>query len=84
MKLIQLTLLLLLFGLGSCTSEYQERLEEAKKLKDRIAMIEESNFISPNEKMREEITSIEEEIHFLAKISGNEELFLSEIFGELK
>lgn len=58
-------------------------MQEAKKLKQQIAFIEKSNFVSPNENLLYEIEKIEAEIEFLAKVSGNEELFLSEINAEL-
>ncbi len=83
MKLMTFALLLLLLSFNSCTSEYGECLQEAKKLKQQIAFIEKSNFVSPNENLLYEIEKIEAEIEFLAKVSGNEELFLSEINAEL-
>ena len=62
-----------------CKSEYQERLEEARKLKEKILVIEESNFISPNPTMLGEIAQIQERIKFLAKVSGNEVVFMHEL-----
>lgn len=80
MKLIGIGLLLFFCFLGtSCTSEYEERLEEAKVLRDRLLLVEESNFLSPNAKLITEMHKIENEIQFLAKVSGNEEMFLLEI-----
>ena len=79
MKLINIALLLLIVSFSSCTSEYEERLEEAKELKARLSMIEESNFVSPNDELMREMEKLESEIGLLAKVSGNEELFLAEL-----
>ena len=79
MKLINIALLLLIVSFSSCTSEYEERLEEAKELKARLSMIEESNFVSPNDELMREMEKLESEIGLLAKVSGNEELFLTEL-----
>lgn len=80
----RLTALLLLIVsivlLNSCQSEYQERLEEAKLLHERLLLIEETNFVAPNEDLITEMKDLREEIHFLAKVSGNEELFLDQVF----
>ncbi len=86
MKFLTFSVLLLFFGLNmtSCTSEYQERLEEAKELKEQMTLIEESNFSSPDQHLVSEIREIEQQIFFLAKLSGNEDTFLMEIFGELQ
>lgn len=80
MRFIGTVLLLFVCLLSSsCTSEYDERLEEAKILRDRLLLVEESNFISPNRKLINEMHQLETEIHYLAKVSGNEEMFLQEI-----
>jgi len=63
----------------SCTSEYEERLEEAKVLREKFLIVEESNFLSPPGELSSEMKEIESKIEFLAKVSGNEELFLREI-----
>jgi hypothetical protein len=63
----------------SCTSEYEERLEEAKVLREKFLIVEESNFLSPSGELSSEMKEIESKIEFLAKVSGNEELFLREI-----
>lgn len=80
MKLIG-TVLLLLFTISftSCTSEYEERLEEAKLLRQRLLLVEETHFLSPKAELVQEMEQIQTEISFLAKISGNEELFMEEI-----
>lgn len=79
MRLIATTLLVLLGLLTSCTSEYEERLEEAKKLKERYLLVEESHFLTPNKELIKEMEEIDHKIHFLAKVSGNEELFLKQV-----
>lgn len=79
MKLMLITFVILLTTLSSCTSEYEERLEEARALKLELSMIEESNFISPKLELMLEISELEAEIQYLAKVSGNEELFLAEL-----
>jgi len=79
MRLINVSLLLLVISFSSCTSEYEERLEEAKVLQARMILVEKSLFSSPSENLVLEIKKIESEIHCLAKISGNKDLFLSEL-----
>ena len=80
LKLITVSLLLLLSLLfTSCKSEYEERLEEVKELKEKITMVEASNSLLPKEWLINEIENLEDEISFLAKVSGNEKLFLAEV-----
>ena len=82
MKLITISLLLLGLLLASCESEYEERLEEARELKEKMTMVEASNTLLPRERLINEIENLEEEIFFLAKVSGNEDLFLSEVYSD--
>lgn len=81
-----LTVSLLLVGgsllLGSCKSEYEERLEQARELKEKMTMVQASNSLLPRQRLVTEIESLQEEINFLAKVSGNEELFLREVFQD--
>jgi len=80
MKMLTL-LLLILLGASSCTSEYEERLQQGKSLKDRLEQVESSsNYLSDNQ-LEIEISQIKNEINLLAKVSGNEDLFLKEIFS---
>ncbi len=74
-------LFILLFGglFVSCTSEYDERLAEAKKLRQRYLMVEETNMFSPKESLLKELENIEEEIDYLAKVSGNEHTFFRDL-----
>lgn len=74
--------LLLVISLGSCKSEYEERLEQARELKERMQLVE-SNLASNNAKnLSAELESLQEEIQFLAKVSGNEKLFMQEVFND--
>lgn len=68
--------------LGSCTSEYEERMEEAIVLKEKLALIEETHFISPSIELASEIEVINDRIGFLAKLSGNESLFMAQLLEE--
>jgi len=43
----------------SCTSEYDERLEEAKELRQRYLIVEETNMMEPNEELLMELEKIE-------------------------
>ncbi|NRA10706.1 MAG: hypothetical protein HRT57_01975 [Crocinitomicaceae bacterium] len=79
MRLLATTLILFICLLGSCTSEYEERMAEAKILQDRFLLVEETNVLSPSGELVNEMAKLELEIEFLAKVSGNEEMFLREI-----
>lgn len=74
-------LLLILIGLStsSCTSEYEERLEEGKELIHRIDFLEERKNQLSDELIKEELTTISNELSVLAKLSGNETLFLMQL-----
>ncbi len=82
MKLTSVSILLVLLSLSSCKSEYEERLEEARELKARMTLVEENLSIYEQYDLPNEIESLQEEIEFLAKVSGNEKLFLQEIFND--
>lgn len=70
------------FVLNSCTSEYEERMAEAKQLKSKLALIEETNFLAPSDALNQEIETLNERIDFLAKLSGNESLFKAQLLGD--
>lgn len=70
------------FVLSSCTSEYEERMAEAKQLKSKLALIEETNFLAPSDALNQEIETLNERIDFLAKLSGNESLFKAQLLGD--
>ena len=77
---ITILLLLILLGTASCTSEYEERLEQGRNLKNRLELVEgTSNYITSSQ-LLVEINEIRNEINLLAKVSGNEELFLKQLF----
>lgn len=73
-----LLLLLALFGLNSCVSEYEERLDSAKVLLKEMRFIEEMEDIQ-NRDYSAEKHEIEVEINHYALISGNEERFMLEL-----
>lgn len=82
---MKLTLLLTLIGfclsMSSCTSEYEERLQQGKSLKARLISLESNDFMYSEEASSVEQMEIVNEINLLAKLSGNEQLFLKEIFS---
>jgi hypothetical protein len=81
MKLRLITILLVFIGsLTSCKSEYEERLAQGRQLKERLATVQESYSLSATDRFDTEITEITNEINFLAKVSGHEQLFLEELF----
>lgn len=65
----------------ACKSEYHIRLEQAKELRKKMIMVEASNNLLPRKQLIDELKSMREEIEFLAKVSGNEELFLKEVYA---
>lgn len=76
-------LLLLFFGgafltLSACTSEYEERLLKARKIKAEINRIEQQSERLGNV-FAQEIEELNSEIHFHARVSGNEDLFFKEL-----
>jgi len=75
-----LTLTILIFSFSSCTSEYEECLEEGKNLKERLSDLEKKESMISDDFSNVEIKEIYNEIHLLARVSGNEDLFLKEIF----
>ena len=81
MKLIIVSLLATL-SLSSCKSEYEERLEQARELKVRMSLVEENISIYKKYNLFNEKELLEDEIQFLAKVSGNEKLFLKEIYKD--
>ena len=78
-------LLLLLFlcslSLTSCTSEYEECLQEGKSLKERLIGLESHDLMISGDTNSIEAKEIYNEINLLAKVSGNEQLFLKEVFS---
>jgi len=80
MKTLSLSIILFI-GLFSfsCTSEYEERLEEGKALVLRLDFLEESKSQLSDELIKDELATISNEISILATLSGNEELFLVQV-----
>lgn len=74
--------LLVLLSLSSCKSEYEQRLEQARKLKDRMSLVEVNVSMNERTDLSNEIELLHEEIEFLAKVSGNEKLFLKEVYND--
>lgn len=73
---------LLFIGLlTSCTSEYEERFEEGLALVDRIETLKESQTELSDAMINEEMAEINNQIITLAKLSGHEKLFLTDLKG---
>lgn len=75
--------LLVLIGFGlsmaSCESEYEERLEIARELrKDMEKAVENKAMLGSS--YSDDIRELETMIQFHAKVSGNKEVFLKEVF----
>lgn len=62
--------------LSSCSSEYNERLNNAKKLKKELEIIIENASIEDKSSLSKELKY---QIELQAKISGNEKQFYSEL-----
>jgi hypothetical protein len=82
MKLSIVSLLLVIISLPSCKSEYEQRLEEARELRESMELVEANRSIYEEYDLVSEKELIEQEIRFLAKVSGNEKLFLKEIYED--
>lgn len=82
MKLLLVSLLLLLLSLSSCKSEYEERLEQARELRARLVMVESTDLMNKKSDLSKEVQLLQREIHFLAKVSGNEKRFLEEVYND--
>ena len=78
-----LLVLLFLFTLSltSCTSEYEECVQEGKSLKERLIGLESNDLMILGDLHSVEAKEIYNEINLLAKVSGNEQLFLKEVFS---
>lgn len=79
----RLTIITALFvGLGfqSCQSEYSERMSKAIALKKKHTEIQNILVESKNESLKATLNEIEKEIKIQAAISGNEELFLKQLW----
>jgi hypothetical protein len=79
----RITVILLFFvGLGfqSCQSEYTERMKKAIELKRKHTELRNIMNQSENQLIKTLLSELEREITIQAKISGNEELFLKELW----
>ena len=74
-----LNLMVLLLLLSSCKSEYEQRLEEARSLRNQLSIIENRYYLDPSPELKNEINAIELEIRKLARVSGHEDMFLTEL-----
>ena len=79
---LSLVSLLVILSLSSCKSEYEERLEQARALKERMSLVEENISIYEKYDLFNEKELLQDEIQFLAKVSGNEKLFMKEVYKD--
>ena len=75
---------LIIVGLGilitSCQSEYGERMKKALQLKKEYQKVHIHLQNSKNPNLITQLSAIRKEIRFHATVSGNEQLFLEEIW----
>lgn len=75
----------IVLGIGilitSCQSEYGERMNKALQLKKEYQKVHVHLVNSNNPNLKTQLSEIEKEIRFHATISGNEQLFLKEIWN---
>lgn len=69
------------FGFQSCQSEYSERMSKAMKLKMEYKKVRNDMYDTKNPFLKLQLSEIEKEIKFHAILSGNETLFLKEIWN---
>ncbi|MES2590124.1 MAG: hypothetical protein V4622_14180 [Bacteroidota bacterium] len=67
-------------GFQSCQSEYSERMLKALELKQKYMEVKDIILESNNTNLKPMLVEIEREIKIQAQISGNEELFLAEVW----
>ena len=82
MKIQLFTLAASVLLFNSCQSEYSERMQNEKFLKAEYTDIEKIYQNTENHKLLYYLNDLNTKIEFEAKISGNEELFLREIWRE--
>ena len=80
---LRILLLLSVAGLAlqSCQSEYGERMSKAMELKKEYQKVQLNMDGSGNSGLKIQLSEIEKEIEFHATLSGNESLFLKEIWN---
>lgn len=81
MKLFKTLLILVVIGATSCQSEYGERMKKALKLKKEYQKVHGSLVQSKDPVLKIQLSEIKKEILYHAAISGNEQLFLQEIWN---
>lgn len=67
--------------LASCQSEYSERMNKAMQLKKEYQKVHKYLKSSKSSKLIAHLSEIKREIRFHASVSGNEELFLQEVWN---
>ena len=75
-----ISLFLMSLGFQACQSEYSERMLKAIKLKQKYNEVKTIISESNSSNLKPMLVEIENEIKIQAQISGNEELFLKEIW----
>ena len=80
MKKISLIIVVLGILVTSCQSEYGERMKKALQLKKEYQKVHLHIQNSKNPNLITQLSAIRKEIRFHATISGNEQLFLEEIW----
>jgi hypothetical protein len=75
-----LSLFLLSLGIQSCQSEYSERMKKAIALKRKHTELRNILLQTENASIKTLISDLEKEITVQAKISGNEEKFLKDLW----
>ena len=73
-------LIVIVVILTSCKSEYEERLIEAKNLKLEMELLKNNQQLIFDDRFAEEIEDLKNKINILAKVSGDESLFLREVY----
>jgi len=80
MKRIVFVALVLVVLITSCQSEYGERMKKALQLKKEYQKVHIHLQNSKNPNLITQLNEIRKEIRFHAAVSGNEQLFLKEIW----
>jgi len=80
MKRIVFVALVLVVLITSCQSEYGERMKKALQLKKEYQKVHIHLQNSKNPNLIAQLNEIRKEIRFHAAVSGNEQLFLKEIW----
>lgn len=81
MKIFVVLLLVISSSLISCQSEYGERMSKALALKEKYNQVQDVLYITKNPYLEVQLSEIEKEIEFHATLSGNETLFLEQVWN---